>query len=302
MTDDFPIETRFTLHVRVGRGGSGDVFRATDRVTGAPVAVKRMIPAGQETTALDRFQREVRLLAQIADPHVVRYVAHGVDAAGTACLVVEWLEGEDLAQRQRRQRLSTAESLEVVRQAATGLHALHQAGVVHRDVKPANLFLTAGEGVATRVKVIDLGIARAAGEATLTTLGVALGTPFYMSPEQARGEERVGARADVFSLGVVLFELLAGRRPYVGDDFFAVLAKIVLQDPPRLRDMLPGAPPAIDALVRRAMSKAPEARHGSARALADALAAIPAWSLESAPPSGGEALGWSPPEAGPPRG
>ena len=283
MIDDFPIETRFELQARVGRGGSGDVFRALDRETGATVAVKRMLPAGEEPTALDRFRREVRLLAQIDDPHVVRYVAHGVDAAGRACLVVEWLEGEDLAHRQRRQRLSTAEALDVVRQAAAGLHTLHQAGIVHRDVKPANLFLTAGEGGAFRVKVIDLGLARAAGEATLTSLGVALGTPFYMSPEQARGEERVTPRADVFSLGVVLFELLSGQRPFQGTDFFAVLAKIVLQDPPRLAEALPGVPAALDALVGRAMSKAPEERFGSARELADALAAIPPWTLDPPP-------------------
>ncbi len=281
MTDDFPIETRFTLHARVGRGGSGDVFRATDALTGATVAVKRMLPPGEEPTALDRFRREVRLLAQIADPHVVRYVAHGVDAAGTACLVVEWLEGEDLAHRQRRQRLSAAEVVDVVGQAALGLHALHQAGIVHRDVKPANLFLTRGAEGALRVKVIDLGIARAAGEATLTTLGVTLGTPFYMAPEQARGEERVTAAADVFSLGVVLFELLAGRRPFTGTDFFAVLAKIVLQDPPRLASVLPGVPAVIDALVGRAMSKDPAARFESARALAEALLAVPSWSLDA---------------------
>src|SRR5262249_18457836 len=181
MTDDFPIETRFALQARVGRGGAGDVFRATDRQTGAAVAVKRMLTSSGEPTALERFRREVRLLAQIDHPNVVRYVAHGVDAAGTACLVVEWLEGEDPAHRQKRQRLAAADAIEVVRQAAEGLHALHQAGIVHRDVKPANLFLVNGEGSAPRVKVIDLGVARAAGEATLTTVGVALGTPFYMS-------------------------------------------------------------------------------------------------------------------------
>src|SRR5205807_1540828 len=132
-----------------------------------------------------------------------------------------------------------------------------------------------------RVKVIDLGIARAAGESTLTAVGVALGTPYYMSPEQARGEERVTHRADQFSLGVVVFELLAGRRPFGGDDFFAVLAKIVLQDPPRLRDALPEVPPAIDALVRRAMSKAAEDRFGSALELAVALASVAPWSLDA---------------------
>ena len=279
MTDDIPIERRFELHARVGRGGSGDVFRATDRETGATVAVKRLLPAGEEAAARDRFGREVRMLARIDDPHVVRYVAHGVDDTGAACLVVEWLEGEDLAQRQRRAPLSATEALDVVRQAASGLHVLHQAGVVHRDVKPGNLFLVAGRDGALRVKVIDLGIARAAGETTLTNVGVMLGTPYYMSPEQARGEDRVTAASDVFALGVVLFELLARRRPFTGNDFFAVIAKIVLQDPPRLRDAVPGIPPVVDFIVRRAMSKEPQHRFGSARELAEALADVKPWTI-----------------------
>jgi tetratricopeptide (TPR) repeat protein len=284
MADDFPIESRFALEERVGRGASGDVHRATDRQTGRTVAVKRLLPIHEDPLAVDRFRREARLLAQLDDDHVVRYVAHGIDATGRPCLVVEWLEGEDVAHRQRRERLTIPEAIEVVRQAAVGLHALHRAGIVHRDVKPANMYLLAGgdDGRALHVKLIDLGIARAAGESTLTSMGVALGTPFYMSPEQARGEERVTARADQFSLGVVLFELVAGRRPFTGDDFFAVLAKIVLQDPPRLRDVMAGVPPELDALVLRAMSKAPEKRFGSALEIADALAALPAWSSAGA--------------------
>ena len=277
MSDDFPIESRFSLEARIGRGGSGDVHRAFDRATGLTVAVKRLLAAGDEPTLVDRFRREARLLAQIDDPHVVRYVAHGVDHLGRPCLVVEWLDGEDLGRRQKRRRLSIAEALDVARQVATGLDALHRAGIVHRDIKPSNIIVLSRLDGALHVKLIDLGIARAAGEATLTTFGSMVGTPFYMAPEQARGEERVTSRADVFSLGAVLFEMLAGRRAFPGDDVFAVLAKIVLAEPLRLRDVMPGAPPQIDALLHRAMSKAPEDRFTSAREMADALAAVAPW-------------------------
>ncbi len=130
-----------------------------------------------------------------------------------------------------------------------GLHALHRAGIVHRDVKPANVFLTAREDGGLHVRLIDLGIARAASEITLTTMGNMVGTPFYMAPEQARGEERVTSRADLFALGVVLFELLSGQRAFSGDDMFAVLAKIVLAGP--------AAPPRRDARRAAAAGRAP---------------------------------------------
>jgi hypothetical protein len=288
MPDDFLIESRFVIEARVGRGASGEVFRATDRETGLPVAVKRLLSIHDDAAALDRFRREARLLSIVEDDRLVRYVAHGVDASAQPCLVVEWLEGEDLARRQRRQRLTVTEALDVARQTALGLHALHEAGVVHRDVKPANVYLVSGAGGALQVKLIDLGIARAAGEATLTQHGVALGTPFYMAPEQARGEDRVTAKADQFSLGVMLFELIAGRRPFTGDDFFTVLAKIVLQDPPRLRDAVAGVPPELDALVRRAMSKSASDRFASARDLADAIASVPPW--EGPKPAGDDSV------------
>jgi tetratricopeptide (TPR) repeat protein len=283
MDDEFPIESRFRIEARVGRGASGDVHRGLDHETGRMVAVKRLLPARDDESALDRFRREARLLAQVDDPHVVQYVAHGVDDTGQACLVVEWLEGEDLSQRQKRDRLDVADALDVVDQVATGLAALHAVGIVHRDVKPANIFLIDdGEG-GLLAKLIDLGIARSSGEATLTTAGLAIGTPAYMSPEQVRGEDRVTARADQFSLGVVLFEMIAGRRPFGGEDQFAVLAKIVLTDPPRLRDLVPAVPAAIDALVHRALAKEPLERFPSARDFAEAVRAVPPWDAAAAP-------------------
>ncbi|APR79788.1 Adenylate cyclase [Minicystis rosea] len=274
--DDFPIESRFVLDARVGRGGSGDVHRALDRRTGDVVAVKRLLSQDDEH-AVARFRREARLLAQVGDPHVVRYLAHGVDDRGRPCLVVEWLEGEDLAHRQKRSRLTFVESLGVARQIATGLAALHDVGIIHRDVKPANVYLLDDGAGGLRAKLIDLGIARASSESTLTTVGLAIGTPSYMSPEQVRGEERVTTRSDQFSLGVVLFELVTGRRPFTGDDQFAILAKIVLGEPPRLRDLVPGVPLDLDTLVHRALAKDPLDRFGSTHELVAAIAAVPPW-------------------------
>ncbi len=269
------LSSRFSLEEKVGRGAFGEVFRARDLETGAAVAVKRLHPGLDDDAALDRFRREARLLSLLDDPHVVRYVDHGEDDEGRLYLAVEWLDGEDLGRRQERKRLSFPEVIEAARQSALGLHALHEAGIVHRDVKPANLFLVQGEGGALRIKLIDLGVARAFGESTLTGGAMAMGTPFYMSPEQARGRERVTARSDLFSLGAVIFELCTGRRPYSGEHLFAVLAKIVLQEPPRLRDALPGVHPRLSALVLRAMSKSPADRFASAREMAEALAALP---------------------------
>ncbi len=193
--------------------------------------------------AIERFSREARLLARVSGEHVVRYVAHGVDAKGTPCLVVEWLDGEDLAARQRADPLSGAVLLDVARQIALGLDALHAEGIVHRDVKPSNVFLVPRAGETPCAKLIDLGVARARAESTLTTDGIAIGTPYYMSPEQARGDENITPASDLFSLGVLLFELASGTRPFRGDDLFAVLAKIVLAETPRLRDVAPSIPP-----------------------------------------------------------
>src|SRR5689334_16192333 len=195
MPADLPLEDRFSLEERVGRGAWGDVHRATDRSTGQPVAVKRLLAHHEDPLAHDRFRREARLLARVASQHVVGYVADGIDRDGRPWLAVEWLIGEDLAQRQRRRPLEPADAIEASRQTALGLAALHDAGIVHRDVKPSNVFVVESAG-RMLVKLIDLGVARGTLEPTLTTVGVAIGTPFYMSPEQARGDERIGPASD----------------------------------------------------------------------------------------------------------
>lgn len=269
-----PIEDRFVLEAAVARGAFGEVLRGTERATGRPVAIKRLLAGAGDPVAVERFELEARLLAKVDSPHVVRYVAHGCDATGRPCLVLEWLEGVDLHRYRRVKALSVPMAVEVVRQIALGLDALHRSGIVHRDVKPSNVFVIERPDGGLLVKLIDLGIARAVSEPALTIDGMRLGTPAYMSPEQARGERNVGPTSDIFSLGVVCFELLTGRRPFVGTDPFAVLVKILLEQPPRPKELVPELPAVLDELVMRALAKDPARRWPSARELADQLSVM----------------------------
>jgi len=282
---------RFELGERIGIGATAEVLRAFDRERGVSVAVKRLHEhLVADPLSRERFEREARLCARITSAHVVGYLADGVDADDRPYLVLEWLEGEDLSRRMRGGRLGAREALRVAREAALGLLALHEAGIVHRDIKPGNLFLAqAGEG--SLVKLLDLGVAfESAGAASE---GVALGTPFYMSPEQARGDGEVYAQSDLFSLGVLLFELLSGKKPFAGEDAFSVLAKIVLQAPPRLASVWPDAPPLLDSLLAKALARDPRARFSSAREMVDALLAAERSALSGFP--AGDAMVTPPP-------
>ncbi len=264
----------------MGKGAFGEVYRAIDRVTGATVAVKRLLDREADLAAIERFEREAQILAAAASPHVVRFIASGTDDANRPCIALEWLEGEDLACRQRRAPLSVAASVEAARQAALGLASLHRLGVVHRDVKPSNFYLV-GEG-RIDVRLIDLGIARIRTDLALTREGVQIGTPSYMSPEQARGDDTVGPGSDIFSLGVVLYEMLARQKPFAGDRSIVVLAKIVLHDPAPLDRVAPHVPRPLVALVARAMEKSSERRFASADEMAEALGSLEG--LDDRPP------------------
>ncbi len=261
---------RFRLESFVARGAWGAVYKGVDGETGATVAVKRLHDFLCEPLMLERFEREARMLASLHNPHVVRYVAHGRDEQDRPYLVLEWLEGEDLGAWRKGRRRTLKQAVELIRQAALGLAAVHDAGIVHRDIKPGNFFLT-GDPREPTVVLIDLGIARTYADPALTAVGFLLGTPAYMSPEQARGQQRLTARSDLFSLGVVLFELCTGKKPYRAEDMASLALKIALQSPPRLRDELPAVGGELDDLVATAMARAPEDRFASARDLADAL-------------------------------
>jgi eukaryotic-like serine/threonine-protein kinase len=265
------IDHRFVLEAEHKRGGMGTVWRARDLVTSRQVAVKILHAAGADLS--ERFVREAFLLSQLAHANVVSYIADGLTDEGVPYLAMEWLDGENVAERLSRQPLTLAESLTLVRSAARGLSVAHRAGIVHRDLKPSNLFLRRHR--VDDVVLLDLGIARQLGAAnTLTRTGAILGTPSYMAPEQAQGHVDVRPAADVFSLGCMLFEFLAGAPPFTGAHVFTVLAKVLFEDAPRLRDLRPEIPSEVDSLVDQMLAKDPARRLADAGALVAAVGSL----------------------------
>lgn len=246
------VADRFEVEAEAGAGGLGIVYRCRDRASGKDVALKVLDKSMARYR--DRFIREAELLETLQHPSIVRHVAHGVLPSGSPYLVMQWIEGEDLMHRLARAPLTLAESLAVARRLASALSVAHENGIVHRDVKPANILLPQGDP--TKAVLIDFGIARAgAAPLKMTLPGGILGTPGYMAPEQARADADVDARADVFSVGSVLFECLAGRAAFEGETTMAILAKVLLDQPPSLRSIRPDVPEALSDLVVRMLAK-----------------------------------------------
>ena len=263
------VAERFEIEALAGEGGMGAVFRALDQQTGAHVALKVMHARGRH----DRFEQEALLLAELSHPAIVAYVAHGTRPGGELYLAMEWLEGETLTDRLLREPLSVEGSLAVVRRAAAGLAEAHARGVVHRDVKPSNLFLPSGDPALA--KLLDFGVARLELEGqALTRTGAIVGSAGYMAPEQARGLPDVDERADVFALGCVLFECLTGERAFFGPTVVATLAKVVLQEAPRVLALRPDLPAPLDALVARMLAKDRQERPADMAAVLDELSRL----------------------------
>ncbi|WP_441288249.1 protein kinase domain-containing protein [Sorangium sp. KYC3313] len=263
---------RFELVELAGTGGMGTVYRTVDRASGDVVAVKLL--GDLDAQAAARFGHEARALASLDHPHVVRYVTHGVAPTGEPYLAMEWLSGESLSARLSRRPLDVEESVALVRAVADALGAAHARGIVHRDIKPSNLFLPGG--AADRVKVLDFGIARLSGaSARLTRTGALVGTIGYMAPEQASGERaQLDARADVFSLGCVLFECLTGRPAFHGRHFMTILTKLLQEEPPRASALRPEVPQALDELLAQMLAKRPEGRPADGAAVVRCLDAL----------------------------
>ncbi|AKF10162.1 serine/threonine-protein kinase PknK [Sandaracinus amylolyticus] len=264
------VANRFEVLVRAGAGGMGVVYRARDRLTDASVAIKVLHDPDPDRDA--RFTRETRVLATLAHPAIVSYVAHGTTEHGEPFLAMEWLEGEDLAQRLSREGLELHDTVRLARRIAEGLRAAHAQGALHRDVKPSNVFLVGRDPASA--KLLDFGIARTShATRAVTGTGAMVGSIGYMAPEQVRGERDIDVRADVYALGCVLFECLTGRPVFVGNHPVSMLVQALHENAPSVSEIRPEVPSDFAALVDRMLSKSRDARP---RNLDEVLAALDA--------------------------
>jgi serine/threonine-protein kinase len=264
----------FTLEGEIGRGGMGVVYHARDERLKRKVAVKVLPPelAFREEIRT-RFLREAETAARLSHPHIVPIHSVGEGPDGLVYFVMAYVDGESLAARlKRRERLPPEEARRIMMETADALGAGHALGIIHRDVKPDNILL---EGSRGRTVLTDFGIAKAltstTGPGTLTATGVAIGTPHYMSPEQAAGDREIDGRSDIYSLGVVGYQMLAGELPFSAPTVPGILLKQITEQAPNLQDKSPTCPDDLSACVMRSLEKEPEARWPTADALRRAL-------------------------------
>ncbi len=269
------LEGRYRLEARLEEGGMGAIWRAQHLVLCAPVAVKLIDPEiADDEASRERFIREAQAAAALRSPHVVQILDYGVDGE-LPFIVMELLDGENLAQRIRRcGPLTAAETSRILTHVARAVGRAHEAGIVHRDLKPENVFLVRNDDEEI-AKVLDFGVAkgnagRLVPDASRTRTGSLLGTPYYMSPEQAQGNKAVDYRSDLWSLGVIAFECLTGRRPFFSEGLGDLVLQICIRPLP-VPSQVAEVPPAFDAWFQRAVARNPEERFSSARELAEAL-------------------------------
>ena len=252
----------------IGRGGMGEVYAATHVRTGVPAAVKLLNPTAlADHDVFQRFIREAEILRRMSAPNLI--ALHDVgQMAGAPYIAMELLEGHDLAWSLRHApKLQLEEVVDLAEQVARGLAAAHEAGIVHRDLKPQNLFRTEQSST---WKILDFGVAKFLGSDGTLTRGAIIGTPGYMSPEQARGD-KTDLRADIFSLGAVLYRVVTGRPPFAGADLPEAIFQVVFGMPARPSELVPGLPPDVDDVLAIALAKDPDDRFSSAMGAAQAL-------------------------------
>lgn len=249
----------------LGAGGMGVVVRATHQILNSKVAMKFLLPEYVNNTGIvERFLREARAAVSIKNPHVAGVIDVGTLESGSPYIVMEYLQGRDLADVLENEvyMRDVHRAAKLILQACEGLAAAHANGIVHRDIKPGNLFITNASDGSEQVKVLDFGISKSGTEMNnLTRTGAVMGSPMYMSPEQMRSTRNVDQRSDVWSLGVVAFELLTGRLPYEAETMTELVAMVLENDPPRTRELRADVPPALDDAVAGALTKNPDKRY-----------------------------------------
>ncbi|WP_394841254.1 serine/threonine-protein kinase [Pendulispora brunnea] len=273
------VDDRFRIEREAGIGGMGIVYRAVDESSGAVVALK--VLRKTDAASRRRFGHEVQALERLSHPAIVRYVAHGIVDDDQPYLAMEWVEGETLSGRLEGGPLSVASALSLALRVASALRAAHALGIIHRDIKPGNVLLP--EGDLERAKVADFGLSRFLGAPHATTSGAAFGTPGYAAPEQVRGGD-IDGRADLFSLGCLLFRCLTNTEAFAGAEVLTVIAKLVLEEPPRVKSIRNDVPDALDSLIARLLCKDAKGRPASADEVISALENLQKESPEESSP------------------
>jgi len=269
---------KYRIERVLGQGGMGIVFAANHELLGVRVAVKLLLTdIATSNEAVTRFVNEAKNAARIQSDNVARVTDVGTTDGGRPYMVIEYLEGDDLSKLlEQRGVLPMQEAVDYVLQALEGLAQAHSIGIVHRDLKPANLFLVKRQDKTMQVKVLDFGISKATNplgdSGAMTSTKALLGSPYYMSPEQLRSSKSVDARADIWSVGIILYELLTGAPPFAGDNFGELFAAILEIDAPSLLAKRPDIDPQFEHVVMRCLQRRPENRYGNVGELASALA------------------------------
>ncbi len=264
---------RYKIESVLGSGGFGAVFRARHVMMDRQVALKLLHPSAAASDEIrERFIREARTLGKLGHPHIIEIYDCGVTNGGELFLAMQLLEGEDLSERAEKHRLTVDAVVDVTVQVLDALEAAHAAGIVHRDLKPANVYLATQRGQEV-VKLLDFGISKLdAGEGTgLTHTGVVMGTPHYMAPELFSGMKGADHRADIYAVGVMLYELFSGGPPHDAASYEQLVVKIATTDPTPLRQKLPSLPEALQQVVEQALRRDPDQRFSSAKEMRTAL-------------------------------
>ena len=256
---------RYTVSRELGAGGMATVYLAEDVKHGRSVAVKVLRPELAAALGPDRFPREIRILARLQHPHILPLLDSG-ESAGFLFYTMPFIDGESLRQRiDREGALPIHDAVRILREVADALTAAHAAGILHRDIKPANVMLSGRHALVT-----DFGVAKAvrdAGGETLTTVGLAVGTPTYMSPEQATGSDSIDQRSDIYAMGILAYEMLTGEPPFRGKNASAMLSAQVLEKPVPMRERREAVPAKLEELVMRCLEKDPADRWQTAEEL-----------------------------------